>query len=615
MISFFKTQSTEARRDLILHGPITNTLIMLSIPTLIMSIVQSMIPLMDGLFLNNVAGTVIASSVHFAEPIINMMTALSQGLGVAAMAIVGQYNGLGDFKNAKRISTQIVVIGVMFGIAMGPTLYVVSILVSMNLLPNIKENVFTYLSLYSFVMPMTFLAALYNGIKNANGKPEATLIRSIILLLLKVLFNFIYVYLLHLGVVGSVLASFSTYSIVTVWMYYDLFIKKGDDKLSLKKFKFDPSVLKELMIIGVPSMLNTFLTNFGFFLINTEVEKYGAAVLNGQGISNNIVNICFNFTAAFGSAVTTMVSMNIGAKYNDKARKSCYTGIIMSVITSVVLIAIIIPLTPHLTILFTREAEDLYVANKSLPIFAFGVLGFGIAMVAQGALIGLGRTRIPLIISILRIWLLRFIFILLTSKYLSYWSVFWGNLFSNTMAGVIALVIILRVPWVSVINLKTQNSLVLRTRLFVDSLGARLFPKNIGKRKDYVQKMREKLSKIKDPVKLVLFREKELEKIERMQEKEERERQREEKRKLERAEWKMQLEEMKELREKKNQERKEYNENRKREKEAKKLQMKQEVQSRREARHRLREEKKIESQKRREERINLRNKNNDAKNN
>ena len=615
MISFFKSQSTEARRDLILHGPITNTLIMLSIPTLIMSIVQSMIPLMDGLFLNNVAGTVIASSVHFAEPIINMMTALSQGLGVAAMAIVGQYNGLGDFKNAKRISTQIVVIGVMFGIAMGPTLYVVSILVSMNLLPNIKENVFTYLSLYSFVMPMTFLAALYNGIKNANGKPEATLIRSIILLLLKVLFNFIYVYLLHLGVVGSVLASFSTYSIVTVWMYYDLFIKKGDDKLSLKEFKFDSTVLKELMIIGIPSMLNTFLTNLGFLLINIEVERYGAAVLNGQGISNNIVNICFNFVAAFGSAVTTMVSMNIGAKYNDKAKKSCYTGIIMSVITAVILIAIIIPLTPHLTILFTREAEDLYVANKSLPIFAFGVLGFGVAMVSQGALIGLGRTRIPLIISILRIWLLRFIFILLTSKYLSYWSVFWGNLFSNTMAGVIALAIMLRVPWVSVINLKTQNSLVLRTRLFVDSLGARLFPKNIGKRKDYVQKMREKLSKIKDPVKLVLFREKELEKIERMQEKEERERQREEKRKLERAEWKMQLEEMKELREKKNQERKEYNENRKREKEAKKLQMKQEVQSRREARHRLREEKKIESQKRREERMNLRNKNNDAKNN
>ena len=282
---------------------------------------------------------------------------------------------MGILKNAKKISTQIVVIGVLFGIAMGPTLYLVSILVSMNLLPDIKENVFRYLSLYSFVMPMTFLAALYNGIKNANGKPEATLIRSIILLLLKILFNFIYIYLLRLGIVGSVLASFSTYSIVTIWMYYDLFVKKSDDKLSLKEFKFDSTVLKELMIIGIPSMLTTFLSNLGFFLINTEVEKYGAAVLNGQGISNNIVNICFNMPAAFGSAVTTMVSMNIGAKYTEKARKSCYTGMIMAVITAAVLISIVIPLTPYLTGLFTKEAEDLC-SQQIASYICFRSIGF-----------------------------------------------------------------------------------------------------------------------------------------------------------------------------------------------------------------------------------------------
>ena len=609
MVNFFKSQSTEARRDLILHGSITNTLIMLSIPTLMMSLVQSLIPLMDGLFLNNVTGTIIASSINFAEPIVNMMTALSQGLGVAAMAIVGQYNGLGDFVNAKKISTQIVVTGVLFGIAMGPTLYIVSILVSMNLQPGIKENVYQYLSLYSFVMPMTFLAALYNGIKNANGKPEATFIRSVILLLLKIVFNFVYVYFMHLKIVGSVLASFSTYLIVTAWMYYDLFIKASDDKLSLKDFKFDGSILKELMIIGVPSMLTTFLSNLGFFLINTEVEKYGATILNGQGIANNITTVCFNLPAAFGSAVTTMVSMNIGAKYADKAKKSCYTGMVLSAVTAIILIAIVIPLTPHITILFTREAEDLYVANGALPIFALGVLGFGITMVVQGALIGLGRTRVPLIISILRIWLLRFIFILLTTKYLSYWAVFWGNLFSNTMSGVIALIIISKVPWVSVINLKTQNSVVLRTRLFIDALGAKLFPKNIGKRKDYVQKMRNKLSKIKDPVKLVLFREKEIEKIEKMQEREEKAKKREEMKRLERAEWKMQLEEIKEKREKINQERKEYNENRKREKEEKKLKMKEEVQARREARHKLRNERKAEIEKLKEERKKLKNKN------
>lgn len=611
MVNFFKSQSTEARRDLILHGSITNTLIMLSIPTLMMTLVQSMIPLMDGLFLNNVTNTIIASSVNFAEPIIMMMTALSQGLGVAAMAIVGQYNGLGDFKNAKRISTQIVVTGVLFGIAMGPTLYLVSILVSMNLHSGIKENVYQYLSLYSFVMPMTFLAALYNGIKNANGKPEATFIRSVILLLLKIVFNFVYVYFLHLEVVGSVLASFSTYAIVTAWMYYDLFIKEGDDRLSLKEFKFDSSILKELMIIGVPSMLTTFLSNLGFFLINSEVEKYGATVLNGQGIANNITAVCFNLPAAFGSAVTTMVSMNIGAKYADKAKKSCYTGMLLSAITAIVLIAIVVPLTPHMTILFTRNPEDLYVANGALPIFALGVLGFGITMVAQGALIGLGRTRVPLIISILRIWFLRFIFIIVTTKYLSYWSVFWGNLFSNTMAGVIAFIIITRIPWVSVINMQTQNIFMLRAKLFVDGLGARFFPKNIGKRKDYTLKLKNKIKNITDPIKLSKFEKREEERLKRMEEREERIREREEKRAKYVAEWKRQIEEIKQNREKMNEERRKYNEERKKEKEAKRQQISENVRLRREARHKLREERKIEKEKQIEERKNLKNNKNE----
>ena len=611
MVNFFKSQSTEARRDLILHGSITNTLIMLSIPTLMMTLVQSMIPLMDGLFLNNVTNTIIASSVNFAEPIINMMTALSQGLGVAAMAIVGQYNGLGDFKNARKISTQIVVTGVLFGIAMGPTLYLVSILVSMNLHSGIKENVYQYLSLYSFVMPMTFLAALYNGIKNANGKPEATFIRSVILLLLKIVFNFVYVYFLHLEVVGSVLASFSTYAIVTTWMYYDLFIKESDDKLSLKEFKFDVSILKELMIIGVPSMLTTFLSNLGFFLINSEVEKYGATVLNGQGIANNITAVCFNLPAAFGSAVTTMVSMNIGAKYADKAKKSCYTGMLLSAITAIILIVVVIPLTPHMTILFTRNAEDLYVANGALPIFALGVLGFGITMVAQGALIGLGRTRVPLIISILRIWFLRFIFIIVTTKYLSYWSVFWGNLFSNTMAGVISFIIITKIPWVSVINMQTQNIFMLRAKLFVDGLSARFFPKNIGKRKDYSLKLKNKIKNITDPVKLSKFEKREEERLIRMKERDDRIREREEKRAKDVAEWKRQIEEIKQNRGKMNEERRKYNEERKKEKEAKKQQISENVRLRREARHKLREERKIEKEKQIEERRNLKNNKNE----
>ncbi len=597
MIKFFQSQSTEARRDLILHGSIKNTLIMLSIPTLMMGLVQSMVPLMDGLFLNNVAGRLIASSINFAEPIINMMTALSQGLGVAAMAIVGQYNGLGDFKNAKKVSTQIVVSGILFGIAMGPTLYIVSILVSMNLQEGVKESVFQYLSLYSFVMPMTFMAAIYNGLKNASGKPEATFIRMLLLLVLKIIFNFIYVYFLQLKILGSVLASFSTYSLISVWMYYDLFIKESEDKLTLKGFKFDVSILKQLMVIGIPSMLTTFLSNFGFFLIDSEVEKYGQIVLNGNGIANNITAVCFNMPAAFGSAVTTMVSMNIGAQYAEKAKKSCYMGIMMSIITSITLIAIILPLSKYMTILFTRDVEDLAIANGTLPIYAMSIIGFGVTMVVQGALIGLGRTRVPLFISILRIWFFRYIFILATSSHLHYWSVFYGNLFSNTMAGIVTFIIILKTPWRSVINMNTQNIFILRAKLFSDRVSAALFPKNIGKRKDYNIKMKSRLKNIKDSSKLEKFMKREEEKAQRIKEREERIEKKREERDLEMERYAKQIEEIKENRKKMHDERKKYLEERKKEKEEKKIRDKEKLKERIENRLKLREERKIARQK------------------
>ncbi|MFT4008172.1 MAG: MATE family efflux transporter [Lacrimispora sp.] len=144
--------------------------------------------------------------------------------------------------------------------------------------------------------------------------------------------------------------------------------------------------------------------------------------------------------------------MNIGASQPDKAKKSCLVGCVISAITAALLIALVVPLSPMLTVLFTRDADVLAVANHALHIYTYSVIGFGICMVQQGAFIGLGKTRITLFISLLRVWLLRYIFILVTEHFLGYDSVFWGNLFSNYAAAIITTILIFRAKWVSDIN-------------------------------------------------------------------------------------------------------------------------------------------------------------------
>ena len=451
----FLKQNISQRRELILNGPVASTILLLSVPSLMMGLIQSIIPVIDGLFLNNIVGTVAASAVTYCGPIVNMAAALAQGLSVAGMAIIGQSNGRGNFEVSRRISTQMVVFAFLLGFVLAPILIALSFPVSAHVTKEISHDVFLYLSLSALVLPFSFMESIYNAIKNASGQPEATFIRMVIMLILKIVFNALFIAVFRWGIIGSVMASLASNVLITIWMYYELFLKKTGDRLVLTGFKFDRRIIHDLLHIGFPSMLSSLMLNLGFFLINNETEKYGPIVLNGQGIANNITSVCFILPSSFGSSVTTMVSMNIGAGQSKKARSSCLVGCVISAITAALLIAIIVPLSSYITVLFTREADVLAIADKALHIYTYSVIGFGICMVQQGAFIGLGKTRITLVISILRVWLLRYVFILATEHFLGFYSVFWGNLFSNYMAALITTILILRTRWES--DLELQN--------------------------------------------------------------------------------------------------------------------------------------------------------------
>ena len=445
-------QTTEQRRALILGGPILGTMLLLSVPTIMLGCVQALMPLMDGLFINNVAGTIAMSAVTYATPVINMVSSLAQGLSVAAMAILGQMNGRGKIEESKHTAAQIVIAGSILGCLSAPFLLVAAALVSGSINPEIAHDVFLYLALNAFVLPFAFLESIYNGIMSANGKPEAPFIRMVIMLVLKIAFNFLFLVILRMGIVGCVLASLFANAIVTAWMFFELFAKPGEDRLELKGFRFDLPIVKQLGRIGFPAMLNSLFLNLGFFLINNETQKYGSLVLTAQGIANNITSVCFILPSCLSSSVTMMVSMNIGGGNPGKAKRSCTIGCVASAITAVIVIAVVVPLSPYLTLLFTRDPGLLEIAEKALHIYIYSVVGFGVCMTVQGAFIGLGRTRVPLVLGILRIWLLRYVFILATEKALSFYSVFWGNLFSNYAAALLSILLISRVKWVSAID-------------------------------------------------------------------------------------------------------------------------------------------------------------------
>ena len=443
----FKAQSNEERRQMILNGKVINTLLFLSIPTLLVGIIQALIPLSDSLFLNRLTSVEVASSVTFSQPVLNIMIALSQGLGVATLVMLGRLYGKGRMLAVKETMLQIFVFSFFIGLLLIPVCMFTAFLISNNTTSEIRNNVYTYISFYSLIMPFVFLAAIYNSSKNAIGRPEVTFVRIFLLLILKIIFNSIFLYVLKMGIVGAVMASLFSYIVVTIWMFYDLFLKSGDIKLNLRSYTIKLPIIKRLLKIGFPSMLNYAFLYLGFFLINKEMEKFGAVALNAQGIASNINAICFILPSSIGTTVSSMISINMGIGNVKKSKDVFKVGWITGVTISILTIALILPISLPLVLTFTKVQKVIEIADKALHIYTYSVIGFSIFMIAQGVFIALGRTKVPLVMSILRIWLLRYIFILLTQKYLGLYSIFWGNLFSNTLAGIIFFILVKVIDW------------------------------------------------------------------------------------------------------------------------------------------------------------------------
>lgn len=436
----------DKRREMILQGNIVKTVLFLTMPTFLMSLVQVLIPFSDGLFLNKILGTDVGAAVSYIQPAINILISASSGIGVVCMAMIGKLNGRGDDEGVRKVSLQAIIFGLVISLLLMPLCLIGSVILAPDNIV-IRDYVITYFSLNVFLIPFLFMAAIFNSIKSAMGEPESTFYRMSLLLILKILFNKIFLIDLGFGIEGAIYASFCAYFITTLWMIYDLFIKESKFKLSLRKFRFDKDIIFELVRLGIPSSLTYIAIGLGFLLINFEVEKYGTDVLAGLSIASQINSVCFTIPTCISTTVTTMISMNMGVNNIKKSKEVYLKSLLISLILGIILIVVVMYYSIDLLNLYEPSLSVRKTALESLRIHTFSVIPFAAFIITQSVFNALGRNNMNLFMSILRMWLFRYLFIVATENYLGYFSVFYGNLFSNTFAALIYFILVYKIEW------------------------------------------------------------------------------------------------------------------------------------------------------------------------
>ena len=326
-------------------------------------------------------------------------------------ALLSRAYGADNKIEGKKAFTQSFFIAVPLGIF----LTIIFLLFSeqiINLVGNAKDMNLKDAILYQ---NMTVIGFPFLGVSiatfyafRAMGENKIPMIGNTLALVLKVILNFLLVYLFKWGIFGAALSTTLTRLFSAIFSIYLVFwSKKNWISLELKDLKFDYFTSKRILKVGIPAAVEQLGLRIGMLIFEMMVISLGNLSYAAHKIALTAESISFNLGFAFSFAASALVGQELGKGSSQKALKDGYicTIIAMIVMSTFGLLFFIIP--QFLVSLFTKDKDVIELATMALKIVSICQPFSGASMVLAGALRGAGDTKSVLLITYLGIFLIR----------------------------------------------------------------------------------------------------------------------------------------------------------------------------------------------------------------
>lgn len=281
-----------------------------------------------------------------------------------------------------------------------------------NLVGNAKDMNLSDAILYQ---NMTVIGFPFLGVSiatfyafRAMGENKIPMIGNTLALVLKIILNFLLVYLFKWGIFGAALSTTLTRLFSAIFSIYLVFwSKKNWISLELKDLKFDYFTSKRILKVGIPAAVEQLGLRIGMLIFEMMVISLGNLSYAAHKIALTAESISFNLGFAFSFAASALVGQELGKGSSQKALKDGYicTIIAMIVMSTFGLLFFIMP--QFLVSLFTNDKDVIELSTMALKIVSICQPFSGASMVLAGALRGAGDTKSVLLITYLGIFLVR----------------------------------------------------------------------------------------------------------------------------------------------------------------------------------------------------------------
>lgn len=411
---------TETGRNPLAKSFNTVSLIKFAFPSMVMMLFMGLYTIVDTVFVARFVDTNALSSINIVCPVINIIVGLGTMLGAGGSAIVAKKMGSGKTDEARSNFTLIIVTGVITGLV----ITVIGIIFFDEIIWGLgaSEILFPYCKDYLMIQLIfaapNIMQVLYQNLFVTAGKPILGLILSVLAGIANIVFDYIFIVLLQMGIKGAAIGTGIGYMIPT--LIGSIFFLNGKSELHFCKPEMDTSVLLKSCSNGASEMVSQLSTAVTTFLFNAIMMK----LLGEEGVAAITVIIYSGFLLTtlyigFSMGVAPVISYNYGSgnvKQLRKAVRICYCFIIT---ISVFVFLFSYFAGENIAKIFAENNKKVFEITKvGFNIFSFSFLFSGCNIFASALFTALSNGKASATISFLRTFGFITVFLLLLPEFL-----------------------------------------------------------------------------------------------------------------------------------------------------------------------------------------------------
>lgn len=386
------------------------TILALSFPAIIEMGLNTMLGVSDTIMLGRLINSKAITSVGFSNQIMYLLIFTFSAFNTGAIAMISRAYGEKDFTKLKKIAEQNIVLNLAIGciILIGSFIIKDSIFKIYDITPEIYADSVKYFTIILIGLIPMFLSFSFAAILRGSGNTKTPMYITGFANILNIIGNYVLITgfgpFPQLGIAGAAISTSVSRIIATGIYIYILYIKDSKFKLEFKLF-FDKKIIKPLFRISWPGAIEQSLMQLSFVVVGiiiTDLTSDSEALFR---ILIQIESLSFMPAVGISIAAATLVGKSLGEKNINKATEVGFASAFLGVTWGFIIGAVFLIFPKALLGAFTTEEAILLIGIPVVPFLAINQPGLNFMIVLGGALRGAGDTKILMILTITRLWL------------------------------------------------------------------------------------------------------------------------------------------------------------------------------------------------------------------